>query len=254
MFAATMALGVASVGSTCGTSTEYFYEGQGGPTQRTTGTVPDGEIGVCRMPMTARPLLVDEKLWDHARICTQQTPARFIRLGYTPVAATNEAEALKEQERYFGTLREGEKSEGGNNQLVSLLRNLHERGLKDPLLHNRVARQTARDGVCDYSYLLNTMATQRHKLAKGEKCAAQAYDTTVRGDVCLFDTTHEETVWLTSSWSCVAHTGTLGDDTSCYRLCGYDDYCAKQVTCSAPDIDLLMCAMGVCLPEARAGF
>ena len=75
----------------------------------------------------------------------------------------------------------------------------------------------------------------------------------VRAEVCLFDTNRDEVVWLTSSWSCVTHSGSLGDDTSCFQLCGYDDYCAKQVNCTAPDVDLLLCAMGVCLPEPKAG-
>ena len=69
----------------------------------------------------------------------------------------------------------------------------------------------------------------------------------------LFDTTRDEVVWLTSSWSCATHTGALGEHTSCFQLCAYDDYCAKQVSCSAPDIDLLLCAMGVCIPEPRVG-
>lgn len=237
----------------CATSTEFYYEGPGAPSDRSTGTVPEGVLGVCRLPNTARPVIMDEKLWEHARTCTPQTPARFLRLGYTPISATNEADAIKEQDRFLTALKEGQK-EGGNNQLVSLLRNLHERGLRDSALHNRVSRQTTKDGICDYTYLLNTMAAQREKLAKkDDKCTAQAYDTSVKNEVCLFDTTHAEVVWLTSSWPCVTHTGALGDSTSCYRMCSYDDYCAKHVSCASPDIDLLLCAMGVCLPEQRAG-
>ena len=57
-------------------------------------------------------------------------------------------------------------------------------------------------------------------------------------------------MWLTSAWSCVTHTGAVGEEQSCYRLCAYDDYCARQVSCAAPDIDLLLCTLGVCLPEA----
>ena len=237
----------------CATTTEFQYEGPGWPSDRAKGTVPEGMLGVCRVANTTRPVLVDERLWEHARTCTPNTPARFIRLGFAPTASMNEADASREQEKYLAALRDGAKSEGGNIQLVSLIRALHERGLRDPLLHNRVSRQTTKDGVCDYSYLLNTMASQHERLAKGDKCTAHAYDTAARAEVCLFDTARPEGVWLTSSWSCVAHTGALGEAESCYRLCGYDDYCAKHVSCSEPDVDLLLCALGVCVPEPRAG-
>lgn len=246
-------LGVAVVVVGCATSTEFYYEGPGTPPERTTGTVPDGVNGVCRMPDTARPLIVDEKLWEHARICTPRTPTRFIRLGYKPVSAASEAEAYKEQEKVLATIKDGEKEDGGNNVLVALMRSLQERGLKDPMLRSRVSRQTTRDYICDYTYLLNTMSKQRDKLAKGDKCTAHAYDTATRAETCLFDSTRQEAVWFTSSWSCVTHTGELGTESSCFRLCAYDDYCAKHVSCGTPDVDLLMCALGVCVPEARAG-
>lgn len=248
---ALLGLGVVSAG--CATSTEFINEGPGLPSDRSTGTVPEGVNGVCRQPNTARPLLADAKLWEHARTCTPRTPARFIRLGYTPVSATSEADALKEQESILAVLKEGSKDEGGNNKLVSLMRALHDRGLKDATLRERVSRQTTHDYICDYAYLLNTMARERAKLSHGEKCAAKAYDTVVKGETCLFDTTRDESVWLTSSWSCVTHTGALGSDSSCFRMCGYDDFCAKHVSCATPDVDLAMCALGVCVPLARAG-
>jgi hypothetical protein len=246
-----LALGV--VGAACSTSTEFINEGPGLPSDRATGTVPDGVLGVCRMPNTARPIIADVKLWEHARTCTPRTPARFIHLGYTPVSATNEADALKEQELILGEIKAGEEAAGGNNRLVALMRNLHERGLKDATLRSRVSRQTTRDYICDYTYLLSTMSAQRDRLNKGEKCATRAYDSVVRGETCLFDVTRDEVVWLTSSWSCVTHTGALGSDSSCFRMCAYDDYCAKHVACATPDVDLTMCALGVCVPEARAG-
>lgn len=248
---ALLGLGVVSAG--CGTSTEFFNEGPGTPSDRATGTVPDGVIGVCRQPNTARPIIADAKLWEHARTCTPRTPARFIRLGYTPVSATNEADALKEQEAILADLKAGQKDEGGNNKLVSLMRSLHDRGAKDANLRDRVSRQTTHDYICDYAYLLNTMAHQREKLSQGDKCAAKAYDSVIRGETCLFDTTKDESVWMTSSWSCVTHTGAMGQESSCFRLCGYDDYCAKHVSCATPDVDLTMCALGVCVPMARAG-
>jgi hypothetical protein len=246
-----VALGV--LGAACATSTEFINEGPGLPSDRATGTVPDGVLGVCRMPNTARPIIADVKLWEHARTCTPRTPARFIHLGYTPVSATNEADALKEQEIILAEIKSGELDEGGNNKLVALMRNLHERGLKDPNLRGRVSRQTTHDYVCDYGYLLNTMARQRDKLNRGDKCAARAYDSVIRGETCLFDLTHEEAVWMTSSWSCVTHTGALGTESSCFRMCAYDDYCAKHVSCATPDVDLAMCVLGVCVPEPRAG-
>lgn len=238
----------------CSTSTEFFYEGSGQPSDRSTASVPEGVLGVCRVPKAARPVLVDETLWEHTRLCSPQSPSRFVRLGYTASTATTEGDAIKEQEKFLLPLRDGQKDTGGNNQLVSLLRNLHERGLRDPSLHDRVSRQTTKDGICDYTYLLNTMAKERAKFAKGDKCTVQAYDTVIHGEACLFNTARAEAVWLTSSWSCVAHTGVLGEEASCHRLCAYDDYCAKQVSCTGPDVDLLLCAMGVCVPQARAGF
>src|SRR5262249_10946114 len=124
---AVLALGLLGLGAGagCGTSTEFFNEGPGGPTDRATGTVPDGLIGVSPLPNTARPVTVDTKLWEHSRPCPPRTPARFIRLGYTPVGATNEADALKEQEGMLATLKEGQRDDGGNNKMVALMRSLH---------------------------------------------------------------------------------------------------------------------------------
>ena len=240
----------------CATKTEFPHEGPGWPSDRAKGTVPDGVLGVCRVPNTTRPLLVDEHLWQHAPACAPNTPSRFLRLGFKPTPSSNEsneADAAREQGKYLATLRDGATAEGGNNKIEALVRALHERGARDPALRNRVSAQTTKDGICDYGYLLNTMASQHEKLAKGDKCIVHAYDTVVRGEVCLFDSANAEAVWLTSSWSCLAHTGALGEAESCYRRCGYDDYCAKQVSCAEPDIDLLLCALGVCIPEPRAG-
>jgi hypothetical protein len=240
-------------GAGCATSTEFINEGPGSPPDRATGTVPDGVLGACRQPNTARPVIVDQKLWEHLRTCTPRTPLRFLRLGYTPVAAASEADALKEQEGILAVLRDGQKDEGGNNKLVALMRTLHERGLKDASLRDRVSKQTTHDYICDYTYLLNTMARQRAAISAGERCAAKVYDTSVRTETCLFDVSHDEVVWLTSGWSCVTHAGELGTESSCFRMCAYDDFCAKHVSCATPDVDLTLCALGVCLPEQRAG-
>ena len=43
------------------------------------------------------------------------------------------------------------------------------------------------------------------------------------------------------------------DAQSCHALCGYDDYCVRQVSCTATDVDLMICAAGLCLPEPRTG-
>jgi len=115
------------------------------------------------------------------------------------------------------------------------------------LLSEEIPARMQRRAIDDLTGLI------RDKLAGGDKCAARAYDTTLRAETCLFDVSHEEAVWLTSSWSCVTHTGALGTESSCFRMCAYDDYCAKHVSCATPDVDLTLCALGVCLPEQRAG-
>lgn len=249
--AAVVSLGL---GWGCAT-TEFFYEGPGQPSDRASGQVPEGSLGVCKVPFSKRPPIVNEQLWNDAALCSTRTPERFTRIGYGAglAGAATEAEADKNMERLLGVLREGQKEGTGNNQIVATLRALHDYGLKDPELRDRVARESSRPSVCDYSYLLSTMARERAKLGQGNRCAANAYDPKLRAETCLFDTNRDEVVWLTSSWSCVTHSGSLGDDASCFQLCGYDDYCAKQVNCTAPDVDLLLCAMGVCLPEPKAG-
>jgi hypothetical protein len=246
-----LAFAVASLGAALGcASTEYINEGPGQPTDRAQGEVPAGTLAVCKQPLAKRPPLVNEKLWEDAKSCTARTPPSTIRLGYGKGlgGATTDADADQNMERLLNALREGQKEDGGNNQLALALRSLREAGLKDPLLRDHVARETARTSVCDYAYLLNAMAGARAKLAHGDRCAAQGYDPKLRSETCLFDTSRDEVVWLTSSWSCAIHSGAGGEDSSCYRMCGYDDYCAKQVSCAAPDIDLMLCAMGVCLP------
>jgi hypothetical protein len=248
LLAAAAVSSFAAVAVGCG-STEFFYEGQGQLPDRATGTVPPGEIGVCKRPNTHRPLIVGQKLWDDAKLCTAKTPTTFIQLGFG-TGEGNDVDPDGQQQRLLTVLHEGENENTGNTHLVTFLRALHEYALKDPRLKEKVSRDTARDAVCDYTYLLNTMSKQRAKL-ETSKCTAMVYDQTSRSDACLFDDAREESLWLTSSWSCIAHTGAIGEEMSCHRLCAYDDFCAKQVTCTAPDVDLMLCAMGVCLPSAR---
>jgi hypothetical protein len=241
-----------SLASGCA-STEFFNEGPGQPSERASGTVPAGALGVCKKDGTKRPPIVNDKLWQNAQPCTSRTPDSYIRLGYG--GAEGEADQQDKQiERIVLGLREGQKESSGNNQFLAMLRLVRDDALKNPTLKDRVSRETTRAATCDFTYLLNTMRKQRLKLADGNTCTAEAYDIKERTETCIFDKSRDEGLWLTSGWACLMHTRALGEDESCHRLCAYDDYCARQVSCAAADIDLVLCAMGVCLPEARAGF
>jgi hypothetical protein len=162
-----------------------------------------------------------------------------------------DVEDEKRMERMLEALREAPKSETGNALLSSMIRQLRDYALKDPDLRERVGRSSPLATPCDFKYLLGNMSEARERLSD-EKCTVEVYDAKLRTEVCLFDTNREEGQYLTSTWSCVAHTNAVGQEQSCYRLCGYDDYCARQVSCAAPDVDLLLCAMGVCLPQPIA--
>jgi hypothetical protein len=249
--ASALAVGLGAV-SGCAT-TEFYNEGPGQPSDRATGAVPAGAIGVCKKPKTRRPPIVSQQLWDDARVCTGRTPAGHIRLGYGKEGADDKV-ADQQMEKMLEALRDGTKDEGGNAKVVAMLKQVRDAASKDPELKSRVSRESSRGEACDFTYLLNTMVKERGKLEPGQTCAAEAYDPKAKGETCLFDTGRAEGVWLTSSWDCVTHSGALGQEQSCHRLCAYDDYCARQVSCAASDVDLLLCAMGVCLPEQRAGF
>jgi hypothetical protein len=229
-------------------STQFFYEGPGQPSERATGSVPSGMIGVCRRPFTQKPPIVNPVLWDHAKTCSTATPGTFIRLGYGHERGNVEGASHK-VEKMMEALREGPRSEGGNTKVLSALRAIRTEGENDPWLRDRVSKQSARTEACDFTYLLNTMEGEAAKLRSGDRCAARAYDQKDRQEVCLFDTNVEEAVWLTSTWACMTRTGEVGHTESCHRLCAYDDYCARQVSCAAPDVDLALCALGVCLPQ-----
>jgi hypothetical protein len=248
-------LGVALGALASCASTEYMNEGPGQPSDRASGSVPRGAIGVCKRPSSKRPPIVNPELWEHARPCTSRTPRAFIRLGYgeSPSGAPV-PEADREVETILDGIKQGRDADKGNAALVGMLRGLRDRASRDRELSTRVGRETARTTACDLTYMLNVMEPEHQKLARGSTCAANAYDPERKTEVCLFDTSTTEAVWLTSAWDCVATVNSAGDDRSCHRLCAYDDYCAKQVACAAPDIDLVMCTMGVCLPEPRAGF
>ena len=240
-----------STGLSCA-STEYFPEGSGVPTDRASGAVPAGSLGACKRPGTKRPVLVSQQLWDDIKPCAPSTPVGWVRLGYGR-AVPNDAEADKQAEVLLQSVRDAQKPETGNSQFSATLRSLRTQALKDEALRDRVSRDPVQQ-TCDPGYLLSTMAKERAKLEQGRPCAAEVYDPKQRTEVCLFDTGRAEASWLGASWDCLTHTGAVGQEESCHRLCGYDDYCAQQVSCSASDVDLVLCSLGVCLPEARAGF
>lgn len=228
-------------------STQFYNEGPGQPEDRASGTVPTGMIGVCKRPFSKRPPIVDEALWENARVCSASTPKNFVRLGYGHERTGGDQS--RKVERMMEALREGPRIDGGNTKVLSMLRTIRAEGQSDPWLRDRVREESARTSVCDVTYLLNTMEQESARLRRGDRCAVRAYDQKQRKEVCLFDTSLEEAVWLTSAWACTARTEYTQKPESCHRLCAYDDYCARQVSCAAPDIDLALCAMGVCLPE-----
>ncbi|MDI1435181.1 hypothetical protein [Polyangium sorediatum] len=234
---------VVSVGAVSCTSTEFIQEPPGLPTDRASGAVPAGAIGVCKREGTKRPPVVSEKLWEHAKPCTTKTPEKYIRLGYSD---KDDPGVEAQNEQILAALREGPKEDGGNNQFVAMLRGVRQRSLDIPSLRYRVSRDTTSAGACDFTYMLNTMGKSREKIER-DACTAEVYDSEERKEVCLFD--KPEGLWLTSGWACLMNVRALGSDQSCHRLCAYDDYCARQVSCAGADVDLLLCAMGVCLPE-----
>lgn len=250
---ASLALFGVGLGGGCAT-TEYLNEGPGQPSDRASGTVPPGSLGVCKVRDTKRPVIVDQTLWDNARVCNSRTPRGSIRLGWGKAEAPGDPEADKRMESILETLRESPKEEGGNDRFTAMMRKIRDASVKDPELRSRVSRERVGTSVCDFTYLLNTMVKERAQLDDGNMCSAQAYDQKQRGEKCIFDVGRPDAVWVSSAWDCVAQTNEMGDEQSCHRLCAYDDYCTRQVSCAASDLDLLLCVMGVCLPEQRAGF
>jgi hypothetical protein len=244
---ATLALSAAAGCS----STQFFNEGPGQPIDKSRSSVPAGALGVCKRPGTQKPPIVTDAIWEHAKPCNSKTPEDYIRLGYGH-SRGNPIEARRKVDRMMQVLQEGQR-EGGNVKVLAMLRQIREEGENDEWLKDRVFRQSARDAVCDFTYLLNTMEGEYARLKKGDRCAAHVYDQVARQEVCLFDTSGDEAVWLTASWTCVSETTEAGSAMSCHRLCAYDDYCARQVSCAAPDLDLTLCSLGVCLPEQKQG-
>jgi hypothetical protein len=229
--------------------TEYFNEGSGQPTDRASGKAPSGSVGACKVPNTKRPPIVSEALWQDLRNCNIRTPRRYLRIGYSGVPVAD-AEEEKRMGYIMDALMKAGEEKDGNVQMLTMLRAVQQAAQSDVKLKARVERASGRTFACDYSYLLNTTRKQYDKInVEQDACPAYAYDPKSRRDVCLFDTSVEPARWLTSSWTCLAFTETVGEGGSCHRLCAYDDYCAAQVSCSQSDFDLTMCALGVCMPE-----
>lgn len=239
-----------TVGSASCASTEYHSEPPGESAKPTGNTVPSGAIGVCKRADMKRPPVVSEALWENTRVCTPRTPPEHLRLGYSD---KDDPEADKQIETILNGLKDGQKEEGGNSAMLSTVRGVRQRAVDLPNLRDRVSRDSSGGGSCDFSYLLNTMSKAREKI-EHDACSAEVYDAKERKQVCLFDPAKPEATWLTSGWACLMNVRSLGNDQSCHRLCAYDDYCMKQVSCAGADIDLLLCAMGICLPQQRGNY
>jgi len=237
-------------------STIFFDEGPGQPSDKSSGIAPPGALGACRIRDSRRPVLVNEALWKNLKKCSSKTPRRYLRLGYGARFGNGPLDEL-ETARVNNVLPVVEKAgtiADGNVRMLGMLRTARREALKDPKLAPRVERASGRTYACDYTYLLGITDKEYKVLENGEVCPAFAFDPKLKQDVCLFDTSIDWATWLTSAWSCMAFTGTVGEGQSCYRLCAYDDFCAAQVSCSAPDFDLVLCSLGVCLPEKVRGF
>lgn len=219
--------------------------------------MPAGSVGVCKRPQSRKPPILNAVLWEHAPVCSARTPDSFIRVGYSRAAPagseqSTDPEADKQMERLLTTLGEGSDPKEGNNKLVTMLRGLQDYAIRQPALRDRVTRESSRPLPCDFTYMLNTMVIERGKIEPNDTCTAHAYDPKDKKDVCLFDMSVKGVPWLTSSWDCMTRVSPA-EAQSCHALCAYDDYCVRQVSCTSTDVDLMLCAAGVCLPEPRSG-
>lgn len=247
-------------------STEYHYEGPGIEEDPASTSVPAGMIGVCKRRFTEMPPIVNRQLWEDAKWCTASTPDSFIRLGYGSERG-DMPKARERVARMMGSIKKA-RDEHRNDVVTKMMGDARDAGKTDPWLEERISKQSARTSVCDYQYLFDKMDPEAKVLRGGteedRRCAALAYDQKLRKQVCLFDTTPrvegdsraegmpDSVIWLTSGWACMTRTGETGNSESCHRLCQYDDYCIQQVSCATPDVDLALCALGVCLPQKSA--
>lgn len=234
-------------------TTEFYREGPGTASDRASGIAPAGALGACRIPGNRRPPLVNEALWKNLRQCSEKTPRRYLQLGYgRTMDGKFDDDAQARVDRIMRSIQEAAKEKDGNTRMLGMLRDVRRYAANDQRLVARIERAQNRTYPCDYRYLFTTMVKQQETV-KTDRCPIYVYDPKLRREHCLFDISVEGTSWLTGAWGCFAFTQTVGEGESCYRKCSYDDYCAAQVNCSAPDFDLVMCALGVCLPEKAKG-
>ncbi|MSP26407.1 MAG: hypothetical protein EXR75_14895 [Myxococcales bacterium] len=237
-------------GATGCRATQFPDEGPGQPKDSVSGLAPPGAIGACREPFSKRPPVVSAELWEHLRRCNKLTPSRYLRLGYGRVDATDPA-ADQRVNGLVEALGLGAGEKDGNQRMLAMMRTVQREAVGQEKLAARVVRSSGRTLACDYSYLFNT--TDKALRAAEGGCPVKVFDPELKAERCLFDDTQKEARWLTSAWSCLGFTDTVGEGGSCYRACAYDDYCAAQVSCSAADFDLALCALGVCGPEKVDG-
>lgn len=235
-------------------ATLFYDEGPGQPGDKASGIAPPGSVGVCRVRLSRKPPIVNEELWRNMPVCNKRTPRRYLRVGYGKIGAPSSEDtiATRRVDKIMSVVKNAGGIQDGNVRMLGMLRSVKREALDDADLASRVERASGRTYACDYTYLLN-ITDKEYRALDGGVCPAFAYDAKQKRDVCLFDTAIDWTTWLTSAWSCMAFTGTVGEGQSCYRLCSYDDYCAAQVSCAAPDFDLVLCSLGVCMPDKMRG-
>ncbi len=232
-------------------ATQFPDEGPGQPSDWANSQAPAGVIGACREPLSKRPPIVNSQLWENMRRCDSKTPRRFLHIGYGKSDAADDP-SDRRMATILDSVRNGATEKDGNLKMLSMVRSVKGELGDDPKFASRVERSSGRTFACDYAYLFGTTEKQRQSVAD-DPCPAYAFDPKERREVCLFDVSLREVRWLTSAWSCLAFTDTVGEGGSCHRLCAYDDHCSAQVSCASPDFDLTLCALGVCMPDKVAG-
>ena len=249
---ASSALALATLALVGCPETNFPDEGSGQPSDRARGKAPPGSIGACRLRDSRRPPIVNEQLWNNLRDCNKRTPRRYLRLGYSSKNVPRTDEESKRLDFVANELRTCQKEADPNTRMLLMTRAVKQSAKDDEKLRRRIDKMDSRTFACDYAYLLNTTKTEYAKV-QSDTCPAYAFDPKLRRDQCLFDLNVDEARWLTSAWACLAFTETAGEGESCYRMCAFDDYCTSQVGCAQPDFDLVLCALGVCMPEKVAG-
>lgn len=232
--------------------TSFPDEGSGQPSDRALGKAPPGSIGVCKERFSRRPPIISEQLWNNVAECNKRTPRRYVRLGYSTTLRAPTDEEARRLEYVMGELQKAQQEPDPNTRMILMTRAVKQSARDDAKLKARIERMDSRTFACDYAYMLNTTKREYAKV-QSDPCPAYAFDPKLRRDVCMFDLAVPEARWLVSAWACLGFTDTVGEGESCHRMCAYDDYCSAQIGCSQPDFDLVMCALGVCMPEEVAG-